>query len=129
MRSADISAKPARAGSRFASRTVPALAAAAVGLLALGACSISVQDGDGGYHSSDYRPKSATDLCRREVWRSYHEDYKIAYELPELTTAGTSQTVVQSFTLVPERGRADVERRTIRCTVTDGALTEVSALR
>ncbi|WP_119677408.1 hypothetical protein [Indioceanicola profundi] len=123
MRSVNHSAEPARAGRRSAARVLTLTSA--VGLLALSGC-ISVHDGGG--DSSEYRPRSATDLCRREVWRSYHEDYKINYDLPELSTSSNSQMVVQSFTLVPERGRADVERRTIRCTVTDGALTGVTTL-
>ncbi|MFM2041824.1 MAG: hypothetical protein RLY86_400 [Pseudomonadota bacterium] len=119
---------PARAAGGPA-RPVTLVTAAALALLALGGCSISVQDGDGYHDGSVERPRSATDICRREVWRSFQEDHRITYDLPELTTTGTTQTVVQAFTLDPHRSSQGSERRTIRCTISDGTLTEVTSLR
>lgn len=95
-----------------------------VGAGVLSACSINVNDDkdDGRYA----RPRTATDHCRREVERTYGDRYRIAYELPDLVTNGTVQTVTQGFTLVLRRENFDApERRSIRCTVDSGVLIQV----
>lgn len=119
---------PARA-VRCALRTALLFSATAAGTLALGACSIAVQDGDDWNHVGENRPRAATDICRREVRRSYDYDHGIDFDLPELSTSGTTQTIIQSFTVDAKRGRGVPERRTIRCVVTDGVLTEVANVR
>lgn len=105
-----------------------ALLPALAGLLLLGGC-INIQ-GDGDHDGGPYRPRTATDLCRREVEHSYESRYRIAYDLPELTTNGTTQTVRQPFTLAARKENFEgPERREIRCTVVDGALTQVQTVR
>lgn len=99
-----------------------ALALAGGGLL--GGCSINVHD-DGIEHG-DYRaPRTATDICRREVDRSFSDRYRIAFDLPELITNGNVQTVQQPFTIASRKDAFETpQRRTLRCTVVDGALTQ-----
>ncbi|ACJ01285.1 hypothetical protein [Rhodospirillum centenum] len=98
-------------------------------LLFLTGCAIEVNGETDEWRDGAYRPRSATDICRREVYRSYDDDYRIAFELPEMRTEAAKQTVTQTFTLTPKRGRDGQETRTIRCTVTDGALTDVATVR
>jgi len=99
------------------------LAVAAGGLL--GACSINVQDRDYEHDDGYSRPRSATDLCRREVNRSFGDRYRIAFDLPELSTSGNTQTVIQPFNMVSRKDSFDgPQRRTLRCTVVDGVLTQ-----
>lgn len=98
------------------------LAIAGVGLL--GACSINVNDGElerGSYST----PRTATDVCRREVHRTYGDRYRISFDLPELSTNGTVQTVHQPFTIVSRKDSFEgPQRRVLRCTLTDGILTQ-----
>lgn len=98
------------------------LALAGGGLL--GGCSINVND-DGIEHG-DYRaPRTATDICRREVDRSYGDRYRIAFDLPELSTSGNVQTVQQPFTIASRKDAFEGPlRKVLRCTVVDGALTQ-----
>ena len=94
------------------------------GAAALSACSINVNDDkeDGRYA----HPRTATDQCRREVERTYGDRYRIAYDLPDLVTSGPVQTVTQSFTLALRKDNFDSpQRRTLRCTVDGGVLTQV----
>ena len=95
--------------------------------LLLGGCVAEINAGDDAYHGGAYsRIRTATDMCRREVERSYEDRYRIAYDLPDLTSQGTTQTVVQPFTLEARRNAPDAPgRRTVRCTVVDGTLTQV----
>ncbi|MFV3075809.1 hypothetical protein [Niveispirillum fermenti] len=98
------------------------LAIAAMGLL--GACSIKVNEGDAerGAYST---PRTATDVCRREVHRSYGDRYRISFDLPELSTSGTLQTVYQPFTIVSRKDSFEgPQRRALRCTLADGILTQ-----
>lgn len=102
---------------------------AGLALLFLGGCSIEVNDREVG-RDGYYKPRSATDLCRREVERTYDDRFRIAYELPELVTQGTSQIVTQEFSLTPRKDYGTgIERRSIRCTVTDGTLNSVTPAR
>lgn len=98
------------------------LALSAGGLL--GACSINVNDGEyehGKYHA----PRTATDICRREVDRSFGDRYRIAFDLPDLSTNGNIQTVQQPFTMASRKDSFEApQRRTLRCTITDGVLTQ-----
>jgi hypothetical protein len=98
-----------------------------LGLVALlAACSINVRDDDidhDGYH----RPRTATDLCRREVDRTYGSRYRIAFDLPELTTSGNIQTVVQPFTMASRKDAFEgPTSRSLRCSVADGVLTQAT---
>lgn len=98
-----------------------ALVLAGAGLL--GACSINV-NGDEYDRDGHYKPRTATDQCRREVDRSFGDRYKIAFDLPDLTTNANVQTVVQPFTIASRRDSFEApQRRVLRCTVVDGALT------
>ena len=109
--------------SRFNHSFLLALLAVAAGGL-LGACSINVNDDD--YDHGTYRmPRTATDICRREVDRSFGDRYRIAFDLPELTTSGNVQTVNQPFTMASRKDAFEgPQRRTLRCTVVEGALTQ-----
>lgn len=99
-----------------------ALALAGGGLL--GACSINVNDGE--VDHGNYRtPRTATDICRREVDRSFGDRYRIAFDLPELTTNGGTQSVFQPFTMASRKDSFEPpQRRALRCTIVDGALTQ-----
>lgn len=108
--------------------TTRTLCLLALGALALSACSINV---DGDTHGPGYNlPRTATDLCRREVDRTYDSRYRIAYELPELSTDGPTQTVRQAFTLALRKENFEApERRALRCVVRGGELVSVSEVR
>lgn len=114
--------------ARAARRTLIPLSLVGVALLA-GACSIEVNGETDLDHNNGYYVRTPTDLCRREVNRSFADDYRIDFDLPELSTQGTVQTVVQRFTMTPRQGRGATESRTIQCTVTDRTLTEFKTLR
>lgn len=91
---------------------------------AFSACSINVNDDQD--HGRYAYPRTATDQCRREVERSYGDRYRIAYDLPDLVTTGSVQTVTQAFTLVLRKDNFDApQRRSLRCTVDGGVLTQV----
>lgn len=109
--------------SRLSRACALVLLAGSVGGL-LGACSINVNDDN--YEHGAYRmPRTATDLCRREVDRSFGDRYRIAFDLPELTTSGNVQTVQQPFTMASRKDAFEgPQRRTLRCTVVDGVLTQ-----
>lgn len=98
------------------------LATVSAGLL--GGCSINVNDGE--YDHGNYRtPRTATDICRREVDRSYGDRYRIAFDLPELTTNGGTQMVFQPFTMASRKDSFEApQRRALRCTIVDGVLTQ-----
>ncbi len=102
--------------------TLALLATAAVGLL--GGCSVNVNDGE--YDHGNYRvPRTATDICRREVERSFGDRYRIAFDLPELTTNGGTQSVFQPFTMASRKDSFEPpQRRALRCTIVDGVLTQ-----
>ncbi|WP_298325221.1 hypothetical protein [Asticcacaulis sp.] len=98
------------------------LALAAGGVL--GACSVNVNDGDYERGLSPV-PRTATDICRREVDRSFGDRYRIAFDLPELVTNGNVQTVQQPFTMASRRDAFEgPQRRSLRCTLVDGVLTQ-----
>ncbi len=98
------------------------LALSAGGLL--GTCSITVNEGE--YDHGNYRaPRTATDICRREVDRSFGDRYRIAFDLAELSTSGNVQTVNQPFTMASRKDAFETpQRRTLRCTIVDGVLTQ-----
>ncbi len=123
---APTTASPTAARNRLMLTMLPL---AGLALLFLGGCAIEVNDRDSG-RDGYYKPRGATDLCRREVERTYDDRFRIAYELPELVTQGTSQLVTQEFSLTPRKDYGTgIERRAIRCTVTDGALTSVTPVK
>lgn len=95
-----------------------------VGLLS--GCSIKVNDGD--YDGENYRvPRTATDICRREVDRSYGDRYHIAFDLPELTTNGDVQTVHQPFIMANRKNSFEAPARSaLRCTLVKGVLTQAT---
>jgi hypothetical protein len=100
-----------------------ALAITGIGLLS--ACSINVND-DNADHGRYAYPRTATDQCRREVERTYGDRYRIAYDMPELTSNGSTQIVVQRFTLALRKDNFEPpQRRSLRCTVDGGVLTQV----
>ncbi|SNR97939.1 hypothetical protein SAMN05880556_101913 [Azospirillum sp. RU38E] len=91
----------------------------------LSACSINVND-DGVEPGRYAYPRTATDQCRREVERTYGDRYRVAYDLPELSSSGSTQIVVQRFTLALRKDNFEPpQRRSLRCTVDGGALTQV----
>ncbi|MQP65118.1 hypothetical protein GE253_07125 [Niveispirillum sp. SYP-B3756] len=102
--------------------TVILLAAASTSFLA--GCSINVNDGEN-EHGNFRNPRTATDICRREVDRSYGDRYRIAFDLPELTSNGGTQTVHQPFTMASRKDSFEApQRRALRCTIVDGILTQ-----
>lgn len=114
---------------QFRLSTLALLPLAGLAMLLLGGCAIEVNDRDPGREAA-YKPRTATDVCRREVERTYDDRFRIAYELPDLQTQGATQVVVQEFSLTPRKdyGTA-IERRTVRCTVADGVLTAFTPMR
>ncbi len=91
----------------------------------LSACSINVNDEAVEPGRYAY-PRTATDQCRREVERTYGDRYRVAYDLPELSSSGSIQIVVQRFTLALRKDNFEPpQRRSLRCTVDGGALTQV----
>jgi len=100
-----------------------ALAITGIGLLS--ACSINVNDDEGNRDHYAY-PRTATDQCRREVERTYGDRYRIAYDLPDLSSSSSTQIVVQRFTLALRKDNFEPpQRRSLRCTVDGGVLTQV----
>lgn len=94
-----------------------------VGAGFLGGCSINV-NADEYDHDGHGKPRTATDQCRREIDRSFGDRYKIAFDLPDLTTNANVQTVVQPFTLASRRDSFEPpQQRVLRCTIVDSALT------
>jgi hypothetical protein len=122
-----------------------ALLALAVPLSTLGACSIKVQDA-GGRHAD--HSLFATEMCKREIERSLGGQSSIAYDLPDLSTKGDVQTVIQAFELTEKMFKtvtierdgqeknaaitvippstAKAQRRSLRCVFVDGKLTEAT---
>lgn len=60
-------------------------------------------DDDGWRHS---HPRTATDLCRREVERTYEDNYRIAFELPSLRSLAMVSPVPPPGTVAPVPGAA-----------------------
>jgi hypothetical protein len=95
-----------------------------VGLLS--GCSINVNDAEFD-HDNYPLPRTATDVCRREVERSYGNRYRIAFDLPELSTNGDTQTVQQPFTMASRKNDFEAPTRlTLHCTVVKGVLTRAT---
>lgn len=122
--------------------------AGGMAMVVLSGCvaSINANDHDGDGPHGHYR--TATDLCRREVERTYEDAYRISYELPTLRTIppmsplpapggtapvpdaiGTQQVVQQPFTITPRRDGGLSQHQTLTCTLNTGVVTAMSVDR